>query len=73
MNQTQLWINVYSLFQCQRTTERDLTRHNGLVTVYFTLDDVYKVKAVFIVVLDRTTGQYPLLGNLHYAFCKQGL
>ena len=26
--------------------------------VYFKLDDVYKVKAVFIVDLDRTTGQH---------------
>ena len=26
--------------------------------VYFTLDDVFKVKAGFIVVLDRTTGQH---------------
>ena len=25
---------------------------------YFTLDDIYKVTTVFIVVLDRTTGQY---------------
>ena len=36
-------------------------------SVYFTLDHVYKVKAVFIVVLDRTTG-HTLLGNLHYQF-----
>ena len=26
--------------------------------VYFTLDDIYKVKAIFIVFLDGTTGQY---------------
>ena len=29
--------------------------------VYFTIDDVYKVKAVFILVLDRTTGKHKLL------------
>ena len=33
--------------------------------VYFTLDMVYKVKAVFIVFLDRTTH---ILGNLAYQF-----
>ena len=33
--------------------------------VYFTLDDVYKVKAVFIVVLDRTTEQH--IGRSGYA------
>ena len=31
--------------------------------VYFTLDDVYKVKAVFIVVLDKTTGQHIIFGQ----------
>ena len=32
--------------------------------VYLTLDDVYKVKAVFIEVLDSTTGQNKFHGNL---------
>ena len=36
--------------------------------VYFTLDNIYKVRIVFIVVLDRTTGQCPLLGNMDYQF-----
>ena len=36
--------------------------------VYFTLDDVYKVKAVFLVVLNRARGQYTLLDNSHYQF-----
>ena len=39
-------------------------------SVNFTLDDIYKVTTVFIVVLDRTTGQYnieerDMLGRHH--------
>ena len=36
--------------------------------VYFTLDYIYKVRIVFIVILDRTTRQCPLLCNLDYQF-----
>ena len=31
--------------------------------VYFTLDDIYKVTTVFIVVLDRTTTPYTFLND----------
>ena len=32
--------------------------------VYFPLDDLYKVKAVFILVLVRTIGKHKFYGNL---------
>ena len=41
--------------------------------VYLTLDDVYKVNAVFIVILDRTKKTTQILGNLPYVYGKYPL
>ena len=40
--------------------------------VYFTLDDVYKVKAVFLLVLVRTTGQHKFNILGHWLFFLTG-
>ena len=62
-DQTNCMLTLVVVYFASKVNEKSF-----LLVCYFTLDNIYEVRILFIVVLDRTTGQCPLLGNLDHQF-----
>ena len=54
-DQTNCMLTLVVVYFASKVNEKSF-----LLVCYFTLDNIYEVRILFIVVLDRTTGQCPL-------------